>query len=122
MEGKNRPHPEKLGTEMVRPEVEVELGGKVRRLRMDLNAMCCFQEVTGKNLFDSEVASSISRGMTPADLRALLWACLVHEDKKLTIEQVGGWIGSDNMLEVAQGLSGAFANSMPPPEDTDPKG
>lgn len=92
-----------------KPEVKVALD-KERTLLFDLNAMVAFEGATGRNLMDGTFDSS---NMSTKDLRAMLWACLVHEDDALTEKQVGSWITPDNMLEVASKLNEAFEAAMP---------
>jgi len=100
------------GTQKVRPEVRIELD-KSRTLLLDLNGMVAFEEVTGKNLFDKEVAESLSKEIHPKDLRALLWACLMHEDEELTEKQVGHLISIGNIMEVTQKVTEAYSAAMP---------
>ena len=92
-----------------KPEVKIVLD-KERTLLFDLNAMVAFEEATGRSLMDGTLDSS---NMSTRDLRAMLWACLTHEDDALTEKQVGSWITPDNMLEVASKLNEAFVVAMP---------
>jgi hypothetical protein len=94
-----------------KPAVSIELDKK-RHLLLDLNAMVAFQETTGKNLFSTEIGNNLS----PVDLRALLWSCLIHEDEALTLKQVGSWIHTGNMTEIAEKLVAAWSESMPESE------
>jgi len=94
------------------PAVAIMLD-KERYLLLDLNAMVAFEEETGKNLFDSNVSQELSAGLNPKDLRALLWACLLHEDESLTPKQVGSWLRYDNLAEVAEKLVTAWGAAMP---------
>lgn len=88
--------------------VEITLD-KVRHLKLDLNAMAEFEEATGKSLMDGK----FGKNMTPKDLRAMLWACLLHEDEKVTLKQVGSWVSVSNLLEVSGKLNEAFEVAMP---------
>lgn len=100
------------------PGVKIELGGKERTMILDLNAMATYEEVTGKSLFNADMKSIGAK-----ELRALLWACLIHEDESLTLKQVGAWITGDNMGEVAQKLSAARGEAIPESKgdtETDP--
>jgi len=106
-----------MSIEKVRPAVEIDLGGRKRHLKLDLNAMCEFQEATGKNLFETEVIQSLSKDIVPADLRALVWACLLHEDDSLTIKEVGSWITIENMLYVANDIARTSQAAIPEAED-----
>ena len=96
----------------VKPEVAIVLDKK-RHLLLDLNAMVSFQEATGKNLFNESVTKSLAKSMNPVDLRALLWACLLHEDESLTLKQVGSWMHSGNLNEIAAGIQKAWGKAVP---------
>lgn len=96
-----------------RPLIKVTLD-KERSLKLDLNAMVAFEEVTGHSLMGGTFKSE---DMTPRDLRALLWACLIHEDETLTEKQVGSWISADNMAEIADRLNESFEVAMPKSEE-----
>ena len=73
--------------------VQIQLD-KVRSLRFDLNAMAAYEDVTGKSAF------AIGDDINAKSIRALLWACLIHEDYKLKIEDVGAMIHTGNMQEI----------------------
>ena len=90
-----------------RPEIKITLD-KPRTMRLDLNAMALFEEATGKSLFNL----NLSKSLGAIELRALLWACLVHEDETLTLKQVGGWITTENMEEVARNANAALSNAV----------
>lgn len=92
-----------------KPGVKITLD-KVRTLKLDLNAMAAFEEATGKSLTDG---SFKSRNMSPKNLRAMLWACLVHEDDTLTEQQVGSMVTVSNIMEIAGKLNEAFEVAMP---------
>ncbi len=61
------------------------LGDKERTLRLDFNALSKAEEVTGKNFVEVLTWQELNA----REVRALAWACLVHEDPALTIEDVG---------------------------------
>jgi len=90
------------------PSVPIKLD-RERKLRLDLNAMALIEERTGKNVFKAE----FWQGITAADLRICLWACLVHEDSELTPEQVGAMIHPGNINEVSQALLKTVSASLP---------
>lgn len=98
-----------------RPEVKIRLD-KERTIRFDLNAMCEFERITGKNIFANAL-----NNLSAQEVRAMLWACLAGEDPTLTLEQVGKLITLDNMNDIAEKLSEAFNVAMPetPKEGTD---
>lgn len=92
------------------PRVKVLLD-KERTIVFDLNAMVRFEEATGKNLFDGSITET---SLTSAkDMRALLWACLSHDEDNLTLEQVGAMINMQNMVELQGKLNEAIDVAMP---------
>ena len=96
----------------VNPKVKIALD-KPRTLLFNLNAMIAFGEATGKNLMDGTFDS---KSMSLRDLRAMLWACLTHEDETLTEKEVGSLITPDNMVRVTSALKEAFEVAMPESE------
>ena len=82
---------------------------KERHFRLTLNSMVKFEEVTGKSLLSGLDTSTL----TSADLRALMWACLIHEDKELSLDVVGDMIDMGNVADIQQALTRALSNSMP---------
>lgn len=98
----------------INPGVKITLD-KERTLLLDLNAMAAYEEVTGKSLFKGiDIAN-----MGATELRALLWACLVHEEESLTLKQVGAWINATNMVNLAKTLDSAAVNAIPQKQDGD---
>lgn len=85
---------------------------KERNLLLDLNAMAAFEETAGKSLMNG--AGLKEMGMR--DFRALLWACLIHEDESLTIKQVGSLVHAGNLVEISGAIEQAFTKAMPEPE------
>jgi len=102
---------------MQRTPVLLELGGRRRRLSLDLNALAAFEEKTGHGLEGMRAAT-----MKIATLRMMLWACLLSDDPTTTIDQVGSWIDLDNLAEVTQALSTVLSRSMPRPKDGEETG
>jgi len=84
--------------------VEIELD-KPRKLLINLNSMCAFEEKTGKKFLD--VTDSLSKGEFPAitDFRALFWCALIHEDPDITVEQVGEMITPADMDKLAKSIA-----------------
>lgn len=97
-----------------RPIIPIMLD-KERHLLLNLNAMVDFEEATGKNMLQQKTLDDLSA----KDLRALLWGCLKHEDKELTIEQVGGMIHAGNMEEISASLTKAWELASPKVEETE---
>ena len=82
--------------------VTIELGGKERHLKIDLNAIADIGELMNITLRPKTLMQDLmSTSLSPSALRGILWACLRHEDPDLTREQVGSWVDLDNFEEVA---------------------
>jgi len=104
----------------INPAVTIFLD-KERHLRMTMNAMVDFEEMTGQKLTDPKTIESFSSNMDIKHLRALLWALLRHEDKTLTVEQVGDLIEIQNMTELSTAIAAAWGNAVPEaPKDAAP--
>ena len=58
-----------------------------RTLRYGMNALAKIEDITGKSLMSLDLAS-----VSIKDLLAIVYAGLYHEDKELTLEQVGDLI------------------------------
>ncbi len=75
----------------------MKIGGKDREIKYGVNAIRAFLNTTGKTPQDiingvvGEVGN-IELGVT------LIWAGLLHEDKSLTIDQVGDWLDEEDGL------------------------
>lgn len=100
--------PGNTGPFSIMDEVKIALD-KERSLKLTLNAMVKFEEATGKSLLKEADLSK----MTASDLRALLWSCLLHDDKALTLEQVGDMIDLSNLNYVAECLGKAWTAALP---------
>jgi hypothetical protein len=89
---------------------------KSRVLKYDLNAFVLFEETVGRPL-----DQAFDEG-TPklADLRALIWCGLVHEDRSLSLEEAGGLIEygfgdaySDKLKWILEECANAFKMCWP---------
>ena len=87
----------------------VVLLDRERRIRLDFNALAIAEDLTGKNLLDSDAW----KGLKAGELRAVLYACLKHEDPHLTPEAVGAMIHPGNIGEIIAALNEAYAEAMP---------
>jgi len=94
--------------------IPIELD-KERNLLVDLNAMCAFEEKTGRKFLD--VADDMYKGNWPSmiDFRALFWALLIHEDPKLTLKKVGEIL--EMTPETMQKMADAIQANMPTSKD-----
>lgn len=69
-------------------EASFEFEGATWRLRFDFNAMCDFQETTGKPIFATLEAMEAG-GADPFDIRALFWVMLRDAHPDVTLRQAG---------------------------------
>lgn len=95
--------------------VSVSLGGRLRTLRCDFNALALIEEHTGLNLVEHPEALL---KLSASKVRILAWAFLVDEDPDLTIAQVGRMIAVGNSNDVVRALVAALNRSA---EGGDPK-
>ena len=89
--------------------VTLELGGRARRLKYDLNAIAEIGERLGITVRLSNLGGDLLERELPLKaVRTILWAGLVHEDPDLTEEKVGSWVDQDNLQEVMERFFGLF--------------
>jgi hypothetical protein len=99
--------------------VDIELGGKVRTMRLDLNALCGLAE-EGQDIESLKVL--LVAGKTSLlTVRLMLWAFLITDaevknESPFTKKTVGGWIDSDNMAYCGQTLA-KFITALPKAEN-----
>lgn len=90
----------------IKGEVGLQHEGKEYILVLDFNALCEFEDVSGKPVGD--VLDSLQRGKIVArDMRALIWAGLKQRHPDVTLE-LAGRILSSNPAVLDQGLEAAF--------------
>lgn len=77
--------PYKPAPRRVTDPVSIELD-RVRHLRMDFEAMDLIAEQTGINLLGPDPLAR--EKMTPKAIATIIWACLLHEDPALTLDEV----------------------------------
>jgi hypothetical protein len=82
--------------------VEVELD-KVRHIRYTMNALAEIEDRLGVPLSEMKDVK-----MTIKNVRVILWAGLIHEDKDLTLEEVGEMVDLGNFEEVQTKVAEAF--------------
>ena len=81
---------------------------KERSLRYDLNAMCTVEELTGESLTD------LMRKPTIKNIRAVIWAGLIHEDSAITQDDVGGMIELSELQHVIGQIHKALGTDAVP--------
>ncbi len=77
---------------------------KERHMRLTLGGMKKFQEVTGKSLLKGFTLEN----MGEAELTAFIWACLVWEDKTLSLDDLGYMLDFSRLNEIAEKLTKAM--------------
>lgn len=69
----------------------VTLGGKAWHLRYDMNAIADLEGALGRDI--REIGLRLMRGrMGTREVRALVWAGILHEFEDAGIRQVGDWL------------------------------
>lgn len=101
--------------------VEIELGGRTRTLLMDMNALVLIEEAIEKDILND---SSWLDNPKMREVRAITWACLVHDDPSLEDAEngpklVGSWISLDRLGELLEAIGRAFEAAMPKPVEGD---
>lgn len=83
-----------------RGKVKITLD-KERNIYFDLNALVRLEEL------GVDVAT-LGNGVKMSQIRAILFAGLMHEDKELTLEEVGALVTMENMSEVSEAIGKAM--------------
>jgi len=82
---------------------------KERHLRLTLKGMLEFEKLTGKNLMKGFSINELSL----KDTAAMLWACLLHEDKELAFDDVLLMVDFSNLEMVMSSLMTSLSQSIP---------
>jgi hypothetical protein len=102
---------------MSKPFIMVDLD-RPRRLRFDANALVAVEEVLGRPLQEiiPPDEGRASRQVGFREMRALLWAGLLHEDPQLTLQQAGELLDlkqmNDIMAKVNEAITAAFPEAV----------
>lgn len=87
-------------------EAVVDVDGKKYTLRCDFNAMCDFEEISGKNAL--ETFQNLEGGsVSVTDMRNIAWAFLKHHHPDATRSEAGALLSSnvDSLMSVIQAAS-----------------
>ena len=88
-------------------EVEVTAGAKTYKLRCDFNAMCHFEDATGKEALTA--FADLEKGTASIkDMRAMMWAFMQHHQPDATLADAG-----DLLSENTGAIAAVLAASMP---------
>jgi len=85
----------------------IEIGGKTRHLRYDWSAFEAADAELGANIFD--IMDKAGSSLSFTQVKVLLWAGLLHEDKALTIDEVVSWLSPRNYVDLVVKISQAVA-------------
>ena len=97
--------------------VNIELGGKTRQLRYDFNALVALEDEL--NISIQDIGKLLGGAVKLRDLRAILWAGLIHDDATLTPKAVGAMInGVKEMADLGKAIRAAIEAAFPPTEPT----
>lgn len=88
--------------------VTIELD-KERHLRLTLKGMLEFEKKTGKSL----LRGFSRKDLTLEDCAALIWACLIHEDKELSYDDVICMVDVGNVAEVMDAVIKCTGQAFP---------
>lgn len=101
----------------MRKGITIELD-KPRTLRYGMNALAKIEDITKKSIVNIDLNNIGIR-----DLLAIIYAGLYHEDKTLTIEEVGNLIDEySNMNDIAEKVGEAFTLAFGANKGETPKG
>jgi hypothetical protein len=104
---------------MPKQSTPIELGGKTKHLRYDFNALVAMEDELGIPI--SEIGDMMAGSVKLKDLRSLIWAGLIHEDKSLTPSDVGEWLEFEELDYIAEKVRVAFESAFPEEADVKKK-
>lgn len=88
---------------------------KERHLKLTLGGMKRFREATGIDLLRGiGDISNLSEG----DMAAFIWACLLPEDRKITLEDVGYMLNPTKLNEITEAMIKVWGLTMPEGDGT----
>ena len=96
--------------------VPVMLGGQERHLKFDVNALISLGDELNLNFLTKDAWDSLTKPDF-RQIRAIVWAGLLHEAPELTVREVGSMMDPQNLQPVIDAYQQAFAAS----EETLPK-
>lgn len=102
---------------MSKPFILVDLD-RPRKLRFDANALVALEEVLGRTIQEiiPTEADRAAREVGFREMRALLWAGLLHDDPQITLTEAGKLLDLDRMGDIMGKVNEAIAAAFPQPE------
>lgn len=102
----------KPGLDPTLPDVSLVIGGRERHLCFDINSVCIAEKTTGVNLLKAAVSE-----VNATSIRGLLYAALLRDDPKITVEEVGSWITMKNLSNIHKSIVTAWFASIDDQEE-----
>lgn len=93
--------------------VPLEIGGKVRNLRYDLNAFSELEETYGDL---PKMLAALNSGSIKA-VRKFLYVGFMHENENLTEKEVGSWFDISNIEVINSKITEAMSKALPEVEN-----
>lgn len=85
---------------------------KERHLRLTLKGMVEFEKLTGKNILKGlDLGNFLLE-----DLGALVWVCLIHEDRQIQLDDVLYMIDLTNLQPILEAVTRCIEQSVPKKE------
>lgn len=75
-------------------EATATLDGKAYTLRCDFNAMCEFEDATGKDALATFEAFEAGK-VSVKDMRAIMWSFMLHHHPEATLTEAGELLSAD---------------------------
>ena len=97
-------------------EIAIAAGeGKSYSLRLDFNAMCEFEEATGRNALEALSAMESGKGAM-LEMRALMWAALRRHHPDVTLAEAGDLLSNnvDALVDLIEAATPAANTSGGP--------
>jgi len=82
---------------------------KERRMRLTLRGMIAYEEATGKSM----LGGINTTAMSSKDLCTMAWACLIHDDKDLTLDTFIDSIEFGDIPRLVEAVSKCIVESFP---------
>ena len=93
--------------------------GKKRTLLFEFEAFLGLEQEFGITI--EKMQEDLLAGGALRNMRALLWAGLLHEDESLTLKDVGKLIEIKNFEAISDALAKAFTEAFPAAEESESK-
>lgn len=80
---------------------------RLRTIKFDMNALAEMEDALGR-----PVSQMTEMNVGMREMRAMVWAGLLHENPKLTLADAGKLIELDRLEEITQQITAAFTNAF----------